>query len=155
MTLSRPWAVTLGLLLAVSLAVNVFIGGLVAGRAIGTKPWQAAGEIGAGAGLRFTLARIVDALPKDQRPVVEDIIRAHRGDITSALRALQAARSDAAAALRAEPFEPVALTAALGELKAASSDLQSTLFEALEDAAAKLTPAGRDALADWRWRSRE
>ncbi len=150
MTLSRRWAIVLGLLFALSLALNFFIGGLIAGRATGLNPASIAQLMGPGAGLKFTLAKMAKALPADQRPILRETLRSYRGEIEAAVDGLQEARHEIGAALRAEPFDPAALNAAADGLKQANIVLQTRLIGALEEAVLKLGPEGRRALADWR-----
>ena len=154
MTLSRRWAVILGLLLTLSLGVNFFVGGLVAGRAIGLKSGPSAEQVGGGQALQFTLKKIAMALPADERPILRDTLRAHRASIEDALAGLRSARFAVAESLRQEPFRPGDLDAALAMLRASQSTLQARIMSALAEAAEKLSPKGRRALAEWGNRGR-
>ncbi|MCP4328077.1 MAG: periplasmic heavy metal sensor [Alphaproteobacteria bacterium] len=154
MTLSRRWALILGLLLALSLAMNFFVGGLVAGRAMGFKTGPFSGQIGGGQLLQFTLKRIAKALPADERPILRQTLRSHRATIEARLAGLRDARLVVAESLRQEPFQPAQLNVALAELRSSQAALQEGIMTALAEAAGKLSPEGRRALAEWGDRSR-
>lgn len=54
------------------------------------------------------------------------------------------------AALRAEPFDAAAVSKIFRDGRAARDQIDDAIESALVEAAAKMSPAGRRALADWR-----
>jgi uncharacterized membrane protein len=56
------------------------------------------------------------------------------------MRALGAARREAAAAVRAEPFDPARLDAALSEVRDRTSEVQAVLHRGLGEALARMPP---------------
>jgi hypothetical protein len=128
--------------LAVSLALNLLIVGLVAGLALRAGP----GADGHPALRDLGLGPFVLAMDRDDRAALRERLaaqdlRADRIALGRSLRGLQAA-------LRSEPFDRAAAAAALTDGRRAAEALQAGAHAALLDQMAEMDPAARRALAD-------
>ncbi len=123
----------LGIALAVSILLNVFLAGLWAGRAMR-----------AGAG------RAPDLTDTDVGPM-RGVWRKRDALLRPRSEAVDAARRIVRETLVAEPFDPAALETALAELRTQTDSAQVALHRALVDAARELGPEDRRRLADSRW----
>lgn len=141
MTLRGSWAIGVLVALAVSLAVNFTLGGFVSARLLGPHPPPRSGG--------FSMMMGSDrAYPKEMR----DALRRELFDDPSLkehIRALRTARTEMFAAMRADPYDPAALKAALDEIQANTTALQSAGHAALERIVAE-TPASVRAEIGWR-----
>ena len=145
MTQSR-WITALSVALFISLALNIFVAGWVAGHRMG--PPGGMGE----AGIRIGIQRVLRFLPPDDKPVVEAMFEAERPNIRGQFQALREARKKVADILRAPDFDQAAFESAYGEMRQRSADVQNAIHALIVAAVPKLSPAGRRALADARWR---
>ncbi len=135
-------------LLVASLVLNVFlIGAFAAGLAARHGPFFGHDRPSRMMAMP-TLHKIREALPESAQPVVEGIFDAHRQDMRRRIGELRETRRAVAAAIRAEPFDPAALGAALAELREREADVASAAHEAVAELAAKLDPEARDRLAE-------
>jgi hypothetical protein len=130
-----PLAKKLVWALGISLGLNLFLLGFGVARQLGPHPFPgghpAGDHPGDGFGKRGPARWFGPHAPA---------LRAQRGEL---LRA----REKVGEALRAEPFDREALTAALLELRKASSQAQTQLHEALIETAQRLSPEERKNLA--------
>jgi uncharacterized membrane protein len=127
MTVSRTWVVGLLLLLAVSLSGNLFVGGLLLGRAVFQQHAPAAGQM---------IRAFVETLPEDARPVVRRHMRERAEDLLRQIEKIRVARAQVAAAFK--------------EVRTQTAALQSLAQEILMDAISELPPKVR---TEWssRW----
>jgi uncharacterized membrane protein len=142
MTLSRPWAIGLGLLLVLSLGLNLFIGGLIAGARAHRGPDMAAMQ----AENRALFARLSDADRAVAREIVRDRLRLTRsfgGDYRQAMR-------EAETALRAQPFDAARYRTALDAIRGLNDRRTEQEFDGLVEAAQRFTPEGRALIAEMR-----
>ncbi|MGE0746182.1 MAG: periplasmic heavy metal sensor [Rhodospirillales bacterium] len=129
-------------LLFLSLAANVFVGGIAAGRYFGAaresrqaaEPAAAAGERAIPAALR----RMMDAVPAEDRPAFVAALAARRPQIAAAGRELRAARERLRGLLAADTLDRQALEAAFEAVRARSGELQHAVQLAAADALARL-----------------
>jgi uncharacterized membrane protein len=145
---ARRWITTLGAVLLVSLALNLFLVGVIAGR-------------GAGPGggfdltprkLKVAIERVTRVLPEADATLLSDRFDAERTDLTQRFQALQDARKAVGAALKAEPYDAAAFTAAYETMQARSQDLQASIHAVLRTAIGQFSDEGREAIAEQRWR---
>jgi len=141
-----PTSRRLGYLLIASLAVNLFLGGLYAGQWL--EDWRRGPESERAAPMRFHLGRFVDHLPQASREVARQAVERHRAEIRGAIQGIREARRQAGTALRAEPFAPEELEAALTKLRGHAGEAHQAMHQAMAEMAAKLPPEGRQALAE-------
>jgi uncharacterized membrane protein len=133
----RNW---IAIALAVSVALNLFLAGVVAGRIGG----QAAQGVQAQRNLEAALA----PLPEPKRDVVRRELRRVMPDVRRDQQAVQQARAAAAAELlRAQP-DSAALDLHFREVQVRTTSMQNALQQAFKRAAADLTVEERRALIE-------
>ena len=147
---ARRWFTVLGAALVVSLALNLFFFGVIAGHRLGGRgglDWQLTPDR-----LRVGIERVLLALPDNDAKIVRELFEAQRPDITQRFLALQDARRAIGAALKAEPFDPAAFTAAYEAMQARSQELQGSIHGVIKTAIPQLSPEGRAVIVERRWR---
>ena len=131
----------LRLLLIASLALNLFLGGLIAGAMLldgrpgkdhhrGRRSFWAAAE----------------QLDPAQREAFRAVLRSEAEQARPRLQALRQARRDAAAAMAAEPYDPQAVRGALARARAEELALRAGVEDAVVSFAATLDQPDRAAL---------
>lgn len=127
--------------LAVSLAFNLCIVGVVAGVMLRDGPPR-------GGGRDFGLGPLSEALShEDRRALRKDFVARHP-DIRDARRQMRAEFEAVVAALRADPFDPAALDGALAAIAARNQSLLDTGRELVAERLKAMTVAERAAFAD-------
>jgi uncharacterized membrane protein len=132
-------------ILLISLVVNLFFVGAWAALAwrhfAGNRhgPWTPATRI----------ERLAAALPAGDADKLRTEFHAHQNNIEAAVASYRQAQRGLRQALRAEPFDSVALRAAMAEARSARGKLDEALQEVIATAGATMTPEGRRSLADW------
>jgi Spy/CpxP family protein refolding chaperone len=145
---ARRWISVLGAALVVSLALNLFFGGVIAGHRLGQRGdagWQ---QLPA----RLKIERVLSALPENDAQVMRGLFEAQRADIIQRFQALQESRRAIGAALKAAPFDPAAFTAAYDAMQARAQELQAAIHGVIKAAIPQLSPEGRAVVAERRWR---
>ena len=149
MTVSRRLLSLLGLLLLVSLGINLFLGGLMLGRDFGgglpVRPGLAGG------GMRAALEQLLKELPPDDRDIMRDAFEGHRADIVDRVQTLRQARQQVARLLKASSFDTAAATAAMQTVRERTSALQQAMQAVVLQTAPLLSQAARQTLAAPRW----
>ena len=127
-----------------SVAVNLALVGFVVGVAASDvrMPWR-----GMGFDATAGLVHLIRFLPEDRRAEVLQGAGAERPSRQS-LRAMRRAQHEIQAAIAAEPFDPVALTAALSTFSERFSESQQRSHAVLVLMMAQLTPEERQRFAD-------
>jgi Spy/CpxP family protein refolding chaperone len=139
-TAPRARSRTLQVVLAVSLAFNVFVLGFIAARAF--RPHGHDRTRGPFLGPHGLLD---DAEP-GARPAVERVMKRHRTAMRSEHRELRDARRAVRKAFEAEPFDPKALERALAGLRARTESSQARVHAALVELASELPKDARKRL---------
>ncbi len=129
----------LGILLSVSLAVNLFAAGAFFGGSFAQRE-------ASGSGVGFS--GLVAALPDSVRDEARTALAVREADMRLRLEALQEARAAAEIALIADPFFAESFDAELADVRARGSDVQAALHEVLIEMAAGLDGADRAVLAE-------
>jgi uncharacterized membrane protein len=139
---TRGWRIVL----AVSLALNLAVAGLVAGAALrnaglipGFAP-PAARDPG--------LGPFAPALSPEDRMALRRAFAAERAGVISGLRADRADRAALLAALRAEPYDPAAVAALTARMAERQRDRAGIGQRLVEERLAAMTPEARRAFAD-------
>lgn len=129
MTIARPWAIVLLVVLVLSIATNLLIAGFVAARlgGGGPKPPNLIERI---------VAFGIRAFPPGIQDSIEDQVREQREDLRERLEEAVDARMRMFDAMRADPFDPAALDAAFADLQARTTDLQRMGQEIVANAVA-------------------
>jgi uncharacterized membrane protein len=128
---ARPWA----LLFVASLAINLFLGGMLA-----VRWWQRSHY---GAGSTGFVPPSFRALGPEGRPIAERIWATHKEELSQRARAAHDARKRSAEALSAEPFDATKAAAALTDARAKGGALGETMNQAMLEVAGALPPAER------------
>jgi uncharacterized membrane protein len=147
---ARRWFTILGAALVVSLALNLFFFGVIAGHRLGGRgdvDWQLTPGR-----LKVGIERVLRALPDNDAEVVRELFEAQRTDITQRFLSLQDARQAIGAALKAEPFDAAAFTAAYEAMQARSQELQGAIHGVIKAAIPQLSAEGRTVIVERRWR---
>ena len=149
MTISPPAPAPAGRrsrwILFVSLALNLFFIGAWAAFAWRHyawerhHPWTPA----------MRIERLAEALPAADAEKLRAEFRTRQSNIDAAIASFRQAQRALREALRADPFDPAALRAAMAEARSARSRLDEGLQDVIATAGATMTPEGRRSLADW------
>ena len=137
-----------GIALTVSLALNLFVGGLLLGQWLdrgAAGPAPAVANLAADSGP--SVAGILAALPDDARLDAQAVFGDHAAEIRQLVLDLRAAQLEAAAAMSAAPFDAGAAALTLNSLRGHSAALEAALHTLLAEIAAGLDEADRAALA--------
>ncbi|MSO89176.1 MAG: periplasmic heavy metal sensor [Rhodospirillaceae bacterium] len=127
------------LVLMLSIAGNLFLGGIVAARWINRPDLSMGPPQGPQVALR--------GVPREYRKAIEDVFAAKRPEMASALEATRQARNMIREALGAEPFNAAVLQTAYATLRERSMTVQQKYNDATVEAAAKLPAEVRKAMA--------
>lgn len=140
----------LTILLAMSLAANVFLGGFVAGRMLGGPPHHgphmARGEPGGGP--RMPLFGAMDALSPEGVKIMHETLKDERARVREGLGKSVELRRALGAAVGAETFDRAKAEAAFAAIQAADAENHRVVVGLVLDAAEKMSPADRKALAE-------
>jgi len=133
---------TLAVALLVALALNLFLGSVIAGHWMQSsqRSWSATSIV----------ERRAERLPGADATVLRTVFEARRADLEASFDALRAAREQARAAAGAEPFEAEVLAGALAEVRARTHDLHEGFHELYLEVAPRLSAEGRRALFERR-----
>ncbi len=131
----------IGAALVLSLVVNLFLAGLVAGDwlmgRIGPPPLAPT----------MNLSWMRHALGPDAEPMIEPAMRRHHGSIRQHVESMRMARREVRAALVAQPFDRAALEGALARMRTQGMEAQTAFHGVLIDVASTLTAEQRQELA--------
>ena len=141
MIIRGKWAIALLAALLLSVAANLFLGGLFAGGAL--YQTRQPGPVRA-------MAAFVEGLPEAARPVVRDAFLERRAELRDRITAIAAARREVGRIMAEEELDRARLDAAFGEVRARTEATQALLHEILAGALVDLPPEVR---AQWqpRW----
>ncbi len=135
MTRQVGWGRIFGWLLLVSLGLNLFLGGWAASELWHRPPMPPPGGM-------------VEHLAARLPPADAQIVRDAFAPVDARFREGRGLREDVMAALRATPFDPQALDAALARELDGQAAFGRALRDAFVGAATKLSPEGRRIMAD-------
>jgi uncharacterized membrane protein len=93
--------------------------------------------------------RLADTLPPADGKIVRGAMDTNHAAIAKAQDDFHNARNAIRATLRQQPFKEDAMRAAMAKMRAARLSYEEVIQGVFADAAAKMSPAGRQALADW------
>lgn len=146
MTLSGRTATSAIVALVLSVSLNVFIAGLIAGRA---SRGDAPPRRNAGSGLE----RFIATVPAEARPVIRRALRDNRSGLQELVADVRQARRDAASVVGSEPFDSAAFEASLASVRDRSRALEAAVHGIIAEAIDELTPEMRAEMAA-RWEGR-
>ena len=131
-------------LLLGSLALNLFFVGVaiaMAVRAPATSYWDR--------NVFVRVERLAATLPPADADILRGEINANRAAITDTQTAYHQAQDSIHEALRQEPFSADAMRGAMAKTRAARQAFDQTIQGVFAGIAGKISPTGRQALADW------
>ncbi len=142
--MTMPSTRKLAIVLAVSIGLNLFLGGAIASAWLvkrqygGLRPPPQVGMAG-----DFDFRGGLAALGSEARPLAREIRREYGPRLREAGKAMQDARREVGRMLRADQIDPVALDVALADIRKRSDDAQAVMHQVLMEAITKLTPDQR------------
>lgn len=156
-TLGPRTAIWLAVALVASLAVNLFIAGIFAGRyfsgattsAVVAERRQETARPRAQRGLPRVIRRMAERLPPEHRRTFFSTIQEHRPAIREAALALQRARLAVRDEVVREELDGEKLGRALEQLRTRNIAVQKALHEAVADAVGRLPSDARRTIADF------
>lgn len=131
-------------MLLASLALNLFFMGVaiaMAVRAPAPSYWDR--------NVFVRVERLTATLPPADADILRGEINSSHAAIEAAQTAYHSAQDHIHEVLRQEPFDAEAMRAAMAKTRAARQTFDQTVQEIFANVAAKISPAGRQALADW------
>ena len=131
-------------LLLGSLALNLFFVGIAIAmvvRAPAPSYW--------GRNVFVRIERLAATLPPADADTLRGEVNANRAPIESAQTAYHTAQDHIREVLRQEPFDVEALRAAMAKTRTARLTSDQTVQDVFAVIAAKISPAGRQAMANW------
>jgi len=131
-------------LLLASLALNLFFVGIALAmvvRAPAPSYWDP--------NVFVRVERLAATLPPADAEILRKQIDANRAAIEDAQTKYHSARQHIHEVLRQEPFDVGAMRAATAQTRTARLNFDQTVQGVFADIAAKITPGGRQALANW------
>jgi len=142
MTGKMKWILVL---LAASLAVNLFIGGVILGRQFRAEdgPRGAPRER-----VEFNLRRLAAYLPESEQDALREILQDHRRSLRTHFRDMRQSEQRIKDLLGAESVDLPALEAALESHQAKAEELKAPLRDIILNVVAKLDQETRKALAE-------
>lgn len=131
-------------LLLGSLALNLFFVGIAVAMAVrphGPPPWDR--------NVFVRAERIASSLPAADAGVLRSQIKARHDTIEDTQTKYRAAQDAIRGTLRQEPFDVAAVQDAMAKARIARQNFDQTIQGVFASSAAQMSPAGRQALADW------
>jgi uncharacterized membrane protein len=139
----------------VSLCVNLFLVGLMAGHWIyGPPRFGPGGPMGGPGGSGHGMEAMINGLPEDVRPVFKQEFGAAKPQFDAARDQVRAARAKVEQAAEADPFDPAAFDQAFDELQTAMDGIQKVAHETISKILPQLPAKQRhDLVEQWskRW----
>lgn len=131
--------------LTISIGVNVFLAAVIL-----THLWFHRASMPAhSADVRPRMERMAASLPAGDGDTLRAVFAGRSDAVTAETTAYHQAQEAIRAALRAEPFDPAALQAAMAAARDRRRALEIELQGVIADTAAKISMAGRAKLAEW------
>jgi uncharacterized membrane protein len=131
--------------LVVSLGVNLFVVGALFGAFVLGQRMHA---FHPGPRQLGPLWAAASDLPPERQQAFRQALRGAAGEVGGELRQARQARREAWLSLKSEPFDPAAVTAALGRARGLEMQARAEVERRIVDFAAALTPAERARLAE-------
>jgi uncharacterized membrane protein len=105
------------------------------------------------AGINHSMERHLDhiaaSLPASDAVVMRTALRADAVKLAAAETELRLSKEAVRESLRAQPFDPAAVRAAMAETNAAREHIYTVVHDAVATATERMSEAGRRTLADW------
>jgi uncharacterized membrane protein len=137
----------------VSLCINLFLIGLMAGHWIYGPPFGPHGPGGPGGPGKPGMEAMINGLPQDVRPVFKQEFSAAKPQFDAARDQVRAARDKVEKAAQADPFDPAAFDQAFDELQTAMDGIQKVAHETISKILPQIPAAQRHELVE-QWAKR-
>lgn len=108
--------------------------------------------VGMNRGVEQRFDRIAAALPANDAKIIRAEFHVQAFQLATAETQVRLSEQAVRDALRAQPFDPAAVRVAMAQTSQAKDRFFKLVHETVAGATAKMSPAGRQALADWRRR---
>lgn len=141
--MSSPTARKLAIALAISVGLNLFLGGMITSAWIAKSQFRDRRPPLAGLAGDFDFRGGIEALGRDARPLAREMRDEYRPRLRESGRAMHEARRAVGEILRADAVDTARLRAALAELRGRSGDAQAVMHEVLIETMSRLTPEQR------------
>jgi uncharacterized membrane protein len=151
MTLSGSRAKWLIGIAAVSLCVNLFLVGLMAGHRIYGPGLF--GHDGPGDGPRRGLEAMIAGMPEDLRPLIKEKFEAAKPQFQAQRDKIRAARDKVTTAAEAEPFDPAAFDQAFKELQDSMAGMGAIAHQTIREILPQIPAEQRKQLVE-KWSKR-
>jgi hypothetical protein len=159
MTLSGSGAKALIGVAVVSLCVNLFLVGLMAGHWIeGPGFFGHRGPDGDGDGPRRGIEALIAGVPEDLRPMIKEKFDAAKPQFQAQREQIKTARDKLAAAAEADPFDPAAFDQAFHEFQQAMDGMGAIAHQTIREILPQVPAEQRKQLVErWskRWRGKD
>ncbi len=132
-----------GAALSLSIALNLFLAGALAGLWIGGD----GGPPRAGNGVDYSFAEFVRDLPGQSRQRIAEALDADGAEISRRIGALTRARARVARSLGAEPYDPASVRRAFTTLRQSTRDVQASMHTIVSQVTDGLNAQDRARLA--------
>jgi hypothetical protein len=141
-------------LLLGSLTLNLVFAGAAGAVALqhATKLPPLQPVVGMNRGVEHRFDRIAAALPANDANIIRAEFHTQAIRLATAETQVRLSEQGVRDSLRAQPFDPAAVRTAMAETSQARDRFLELVHETVASATAKMSPAGREALADWRKR---
>jgi len=134
----------LGGVLLLSLALNLFLGGMLVSRFRQHAPGGSEPKV------ERMIDRMADTLAEADGRILREVYRAHQSEFDQLAADLQGARSEVRKALSTDPFDQQALQAAFARQRQRRQAIHEGIHGVLVEAAPRLSAEGRRRLSEWR-----
>jgi uncharacterized membrane protein len=137
----------------VSLCINLFLIGLMAGHWIYGPPFGPHGP-GGGPGPKGGMEAMINGLPEDMRPIFKQEFGAAKPQFDTARDQVRDARTKVEQAAQADPFDPAAFDQAFDQLQASMDGVQKIAHQTIGKILPQLSAQQRrDLVQQWskRW----
>jgi uncharacterized membrane protein len=132
-------------LLLGSLALNLFFIGIAVAMAIRSPAPRSTWD----PNVFVRIERVAESLPAADADLLRGEINKGQPALSAAQEAYHRARDEIRTALRQQPFNPAALREVMAQTRLARQNQDQIVQNLFAEAAAKMSRAGRLALADW------
>jgi uncharacterized membrane protein len=150
MTISGSGAKWLIGVAVVSLCVNLFLVGLMAGHWIYGPGFM---RLGGPDGPRRGIEAMIAGVPEDLRPMIKQTFDAAKPQFQAQRDKIRAARDKVAAAGKADPFDPAAFDQAFHEFQAAMDGMGAIAHQTIREILPQIPAEQRQQLVD-KWSKR-
>lgn len=141
--MTMPSTRKLAIALAISIGLNLFLGGAIASAWLVKRQYGEAPPPRAGMAGDFDFRGGLAALGGEARPLAREIRRKYGPRLREAGKAMHDARREAGRMLRADDIDPAELDKTLSALRARSDEAQAVMHGVLMEAMTNLTPDQR------------